>query len=63
VLPDKESVHDDVDYSEIMNYENTDMAYCSDLELDDIHLIIHTGGTTGLPKGGMISHHSLILIP
>lgn len=60
VLPDKESVHDDVTYSEIMNYENTNMAYCSDLELDDIHLIIHTGGTTGLPKGGMISHHSLI---
>lgn len=27
-------------------------------ELEDIHLIIHTGGTTGLPKGGLISHRS-----
>ena len=31
---------------------------CSSLELEDIHLIIHTGGTTGLPKGGLISHRS-----
>lgn len=33
---------------------------CDALELDDIHLIIHTGGTTGLPKGGLISHKGAI---
>ncbi|MBR0093508.1 MAG: AMP-binding protein [Lachnospiraceae bacterium] len=31
---------------------------CDTLELEDIHLIIHTGGTTGLPKGGLVSHRS-----
>ncbi|MGD9568753.1 MAG: AMP-binding protein [Sedimentibacter sp.] len=60
VLKDKESISEDVSYSEVISYENNSMAYCSELELDDIHLIIHTGGTTGLPKGGMISHQSLI---
>ena len=29
---------------------------CPELQMEDIHLIIHTGGTTGLPKGGLISH-------
>lgn len=31
-----------------------------DIEMEDIHLIIHTGGTTGLPKGAMISHRALL---
>ena len=29
---------------------------CPDLVMEDVHLIIHTGGTTGLPKGGLITH-------
>ena len=33
---------------------------CDTLDLEDIHLIIHTGGTTGLPKGGLVSHRSEI---
>ncbi|MEL7649184.1 MAG: AMP-binding protein [Sedimentibacter sp.] len=60
VLPDKGNVTDETQYGEIMDYGNNSMISCSDLVLDDIHLIIHTGGTTGLPKGGMISHHSLV---
>lgn len=44
-------------YEQIMNYNNQP-AYCKDLDFEDIHLIIHTGGTTGLPKGGMLSHRS-----
>jgi fatty-acyl-CoA synthase len=36
------------------------MVSCVELDIEDIHLIIHTGGTTGLPKGGMISHRSEI---
>ena len=39
--------------------EQTERPMCCDgLELEDIHLIIHTGGTTGLPKGGLVSHKS-----
>lgn len=60
VLKDAPGESEELDYTKIMSYENNNMIYCSDLVLDDIHLIIHTGGTTGLPKGGMISHHSLI---
>lgn len=29
---------------------------CPELVMEDVHLIIHTGGTTGLPKGGLITH-------
>ncbi|WP_019229785.1 AMP-binding protein [Sedimentibacter sp. B4] len=60
VLKDTPDKSEELDYMKIMSYENNSMVFCSDLVLDDIHLIIHTGGTTGLPKGGMISHHSLI---
>ncbi len=60
VLCNNESVHKDSSYTEVVNYENNNMVYCSELELDDIHLIIHTGGTTGLPKGGMISHQAMM---
>ena len=44
-------------YRKIMNYNNSPI-HCKELDLEDTHLIIHTGGTTGLPKGGMISHRS-----
>jgi fatty-acyl-CoA synthase len=33
---------------------------CGELDMEDIHLIIHTGGTTGLPKGGLLSHRCLL---
>jgi fatty-acyl-CoA synthase len=33
---------------------------CDELTLEDTHLIIHTGGTTGLPKGGLLSHRCMI---
>lgn len=51
---------DDLKYEHIMAYENRNNAYCTDIDFDTIHLIIHTGGTTGLPKGGMISHGAVL---
>ncbi len=51
---------EDLSYKNIMAYENKGAAYCADLNFDSIHLIIHTGGTTGLPKGGMISHGAVL---
>lgn len=48
---------DNLNYEEIMKYDNK-LINCKDLDFEDIHLIIHTGGTTGLPKGGMISHRA-----
>lgn len=51
---------EDLHYEEILAYENNAERCCEDLDLEDIHLIIHTGGTTGLPKGGMISHRAML---
>lgn len=53
---DIENIEDSL-YRKIMSYNNKPV-YCKELDMEDIHLIIHTGGTTGLPKGGMISHRS-----
>ena len=44
------------DYESLLAGAEGSFVGCDDLELEDIHLIIHTGGTTGLPKGGLISH-------
>ncbi|WP_025640446.1 AMP-binding protein [Schnuerera ultunensis] len=49
-----------IEYEDIMKYSDDSPAYCEDLDLEDIHLIIHTGGTTGLPKGAMLSHRAML---
>ena len=51
----------DTNYDEALAASSNAHMACQDLELEDIHLIIHTGGTTGLPKGGLISHRSTLL--
>lgn len=51
---------EDIHYEKIINYENSNFRECKDLELEDIHMLIHTGGTTGIPKGAKISYRSLI---
>lgn len=45
-------------YDDLLSQADNSFVSCDSLELEDIHLIIHTGGTTGLPKGGLISHRS-----
>lgn len=45
-------------YDALLGQADNSFVSCDSLELEDIHLIIHTGGTTGLPKGGLISHRS-----
>jgi fatty-acyl-CoA synthase len=51
---------DDLNYEDIMKYGKSDYIECKDLDLEDIHLLIHTGGTTGVPKGAKISHRALL---
>lgn len=43
-------------YDDLLSQADSSFVSCDSLEMEDIHLIIHTGGTTGLPKGGLISH-------
>lgn len=53
-----QAANDHPAYDELLATSPTDAIACPELQLEDIHLIIHTGGTTGLPKGGLISHRS-----
>ncbi len=55
-----DDIQEEKKYSDIMKSNNVIRIWNPDSELEDIHLIIHTGGTTGLPKGGMLSHRSVI---
>ncbi|MDR1376252.1 MAG: AMP-binding protein [Synergistaceae bacterium] len=47
-------------YDELLSSAGNTPVCCDELDLEDIHLIIHTGGTTGLPKGGLLSHRCLL---
>ena len=47
-------------YDELLESGDASAVSCPELQMEDIHLIIHTGGTTGLPKGGLISHQGEI---
>lgn len=50
----------DLKYEEILAYGDASPRCCHELTMEDIHFIIHTGGTTGLPKGGLISHGTML---
>lgn len=47
-------------YDDLLAEGDATPVSCPELQMEDIHLIIHTGGTTGLPKGGLISHRGEI---
>ncbi len=50
----------DIYYEDVINYKNNSPCKCEELNPEDIYLIIHTGGTTGMPKGAMISHRAVL---
>jgi len=60
ILLDDHGRPEEDSYSRIMAAPSAEPVSCPDLEMEDICMIIHTGGTTGLPKGGMISHRSVL---
>lgn len=60
VLTNGLNKENDITYEEIMSYENNVNLECKDLDLNDIRMILHTGGTTGTPKGAKISYRSLL---
>jgi fatty-acyl-CoA synthase len=59
VLSGSERPTEDIKYESILKYGNKTKIYDKNIEFEDTHMIIHTGGTTGLPKGGMISHRAM----
>ena len=60
ILVDQKQIEEDIPYGYLINYLNDSPRNCAGLELEDIYLLIHTGGTTGLPKGAMISHRAVL---
>ena len=56
VLSPGKNPENDATYAEATGHGNDAFVGCDELDIEDIHMIIHTGGTTGLPKGGLISH-------
>jgi fatty-acyl-CoA synthase len=60
VISKSDSQCDDIAYHKIMDYSNSTPRRCEDLTLEDTYLLIHTGGTTGLPKAAMISHRAVL---
>lgn len=59
-LENQEADSTDVLYTDVIEYDNDNPLKCETLDLEDTHMIIHTGGTTGLPKGAMISHRAML---
>lgn len=47
-------------YLDIMNNSQSELVESIDLSLDDIQMLIHTGGTTGIPKAAKISYQSIM---
>lgn len=60
VISRSEDMQTDMKYGSIMDYPNNRPVRCTELDLEDIYLLIHTGGTTGLPKAAMISHRAVL---
>lgn len=54
--PDK---RDKYTYDDIMAYESKGTAVYEPPTFDDVHMLIHTGGTTGGPKAAMMSYWAL----
>ncbi len=48
-----------LDFSTTLNASSDAAATCESLELEDIACLLFTGGTTGRPKGAMISHRQI----
>lgn len=51
---------EDIPYGDILLPGAATPKSCDGLTLNDIHLLLHTGGTTGLPKAAMLSHQAML---
>lgn len=60
LLSDQKKDDKDVCYQQIMTYHNDTYRELKNLNPEDIHMLIHTGGTTGVPKGAKVSYRSLL---
>ncbi|MDP4177192.1 MAG: class I adenylate-forming enzyme family protein [Bacillota bacterium] len=59
--PDKCKEIGAINFSELLEWE-TDIEITSDVQPDDVSMLSYTSGTTGNPKGVMLTHKNLVLI-
>jgi len=52
-------ISDSQPLQEVMDRGSPQMVTCDTVEMEDIACLLFTGGTTGLPKGAMISHRMI----
>jgi len=58
-LGEKKEKNDDYCYEDIMDIHLKEKVEYVDLSMEDIQMLIHTGGTTGLPKAAKMSYRSI----
>ncbi len=51
---------EDNEYEKALASKDNKAVSYKEADIEDIHMIIHTGGTTGLPKGALLSHRAEI---
>ncbi|RME80896.1 MAG: long-chain-fatty-acid--CoA ligase [Caldilineae bacterium] len=57
---DGQGIADSLSYASILELAPETPVACESLEAEDIACLLFTGGTTGLPKGAMISHRMIV---
>jgi long-chain acyl-CoA synthetase len=55
-----EEVPDAISYTQLLSQSSSKRPDPADVSVDDVCILVYSSGTTGLPKGIMLSHHNLV---
>lgn len=60
IVNGKATVEGALNYDEILEGSQRNLLRNPDIQLEDIQMYIHTGGTTGMPKAAMLSYRAIL---